>query len=68
MKTYIESKPTEKSLVRDVIEAQPEDASHEEIMRELAFTRMLERGLADIRAGRTMGHDEALRRIHSWRS
>jgi len=68
MTAHTEPKPTEKSLVRDVIEAQPEDASYEEIMRELAFTRMLERGLADIRAGRSVGHEEALRRIRSWRS
>jgi len=33
----------------EVILAQPEDASYEEIMRELAFDPMVERGLEDSR-------------------
>lgn len=39
-------KPLAKAMIREVIEAQPDDASHEEIMRELAFERMADRGLA----------------------
>lgn len=57
-----------KSLLRQVIDAQPEDASYEEIIRELAFERMVERGLADVRAGRSLGHDDALRKIRAWRN
>lgn len=57
-----------KSVLHDVIDAQPEDASYEEIMRELAFERMVDRGLADARAGRTVDHAEALKRIRAWRS
>ena len=34
-----------------LIHAQPEDATYEEIMRELAFERMIERGLADSCSG-----------------
>ncbi|MDM7456055.1 hypothetical protein LCC91_01890 [Tepidimonas taiwanensis] len=60
--------PSAKDVLRAVIEAQPEDASFEEILRELAFERMLERGLADARAGRSVSHDEALRRIRAWQS
>ncbi|PIX97826.1 MAG: hypothetical protein CO126_08900 [Hydrogenophilales bacterium CG_4_9_14_3_um_filter_63_34] len=68
MAAQVEEKPSAKALLREVIEAQPEDASYEEIMRELAFERMVERGLADARAGRTVSHEEAVRRIHSWRN
>lgn len=68
MTTHIEPQRTEKSLIRDIIEAQPEDASYEEIMRELAFARMVERGLADARAGRSLDHEDALRKIRSWRN
>lgn len=57
-----------KSFLREVIEAQPEDASYEEIMRELAFERMVERGLTDARSGRSVSHEDALRRIRSWRN
>lgn len=50
----------------DVIQKQPEDASYEEIMRELAFERMVQRGLDDSRAGRTISSKEMARRIKSW--
>lgn len=68
MTTQTQEKPSAKSVLREIIEAQPEDASYEEILRELAFDRMVERGLADVRAGRSVPHDEALRRICAWRN
>lgn len=58
MTVQVEDKPTAKAAIRNVIEAQPEDASYEEIMRELAFDRMIERGLADVRAGRCINHED----------
>jgi len=48
------------------IEEQPEDSSREEIIRELAFHVMVERGLADSDAGRVISNDEMARRIRSW--
>lgn len=68
MTAKVEEQASAKAILRQVIEAQPEDASYEEIMRELAFERMVERGLADARAGRGVSHEEALRRIRSWRN
>jgi len=68
MTAHVEEKPLAKAVIREVIEAQPDDASYEEIMRELAFERMVDRGLADVRAGRSVSHDDALRRIRSWRN
>lgn len=68
MTAPVEEKSLAKAVIREVIEAQPDDASYEEIMRELAFERMVERGLADVRAGRSVSHDEAVRRIRSWRN
>lgn len=68
MTAPIDEKPSAKSVLRAVIDAQPEDATYEEILRELAFERMIERGLADARAGRTVSHEEALRSIRSWRN
>ena len=49
-----------------IIHEQPEDATYEEIMRELAFARMVERGLADSRNGRVISNDEMARRIRFW--
>ena len=49
-----------------LIENQPEDSSHEEIVRELAFHLMVQKGLADSDAGRVISNDEMARRIRSW--
>ncbi|MDY7094774.1 MAG: hypothetical protein SX243_17520 [Acidobacteriota bacterium] len=54
---------TPKDLLLQALQELPEDSSYEEILRELAFTRMVERGLADSRAGRTISHEEMGRRI-----
>lgn len=50
-----------------LIQAQPEDSSPEEIVRELAFHLMIERGIADSDAGRVISNDEMAHRIRSWR-
>jgi hypothetical protein len=50
-----------------LIEAQPADSSREEIVRELAFHVMIQRGLADSDARRVVSNDEMARRIRSWR-
>lgn len=55
-----------KEKMTEVIDAQPEDATYEEIMRELAFERMIERGLADSRSERVVSNEEMERRIHTW--
>lgn len=68
MTAIVDERLSAKALLREVIEAQPDDANYEEIMREPAFERMVERGLADVRTGRSVSHDEALTRIRSWRS
>ncbi len=54
---------TAKEKMKALIEAQPEDATYDEILRELAFERMVERGLADSRAGRVISNEEMGRRI-----
>jgi hypothetical protein len=49
-----------------IIEAQPEDSSFDEILHELAFARMIERGLDDVDQGRTVSHEEVRREVESW--
>ena len=53
-------------MVRSVQE-QPDDSSYDEILRELGFARMVERGLADSLADRTFSDEEMSRRIKTWR-
>jgi predicted transcriptional regulator len=55
-----------KDTMKEVIDAQPDDSSYEEILRELAFARMIDRGLEDSRAGRTVSNEEMARRIRTW--
>ena len=57
---------TVKERMKEVIQSQPDDASYEEILRELAFERMVDRGLADFREGRVLPGDELERRIRTW--
>lgn len=58
---------TDKERVKVVVDAQPDDASYDEIVRELTFERLVERGLKDVREGRMISNDEMGRRIASWR-
>jgi predicted transcriptional regulator len=58
---------TAKEQMKAVIESQPDDATYDEILRELAFGRMVDRGLADSREGRTISNDDMGERIRQWR-
>jgi predicted transcriptional regulator len=49
-----------------IIHNQPEDSSYDEILRELAFHRMIEKGLTDSSMGRTISNEEMERRIRKW--
>jgi len=55
-----------KVRMAEIIREQPEDATYEEIMRELAFERMVEQGLADSRTERVISNEEMARRIRTW--
>lgn len=57
---------TAKDELKTLLEQQPEDSSSEELVRELAFHVMIQRGLADSDAGRTVSNEDMDRRIRSW--
>ena len=57
---------TAKEELTRLIQAQPEDSSREEIVRELALHLMIERGLADSDAKRVVSNEDMARRIRSW--
>ncbi len=57
---------TVKEIVSEIVQAQPDDSSFDEILRELALSRMIERGLADSRQGRTISNEEMEHRIRTW--
>ncbi len=59
---------TAKDELKSLLEQQPEDSSSEDLVRELAFHVMIERGLKDSDADRTVSNEELGRRIRSWQS
>ena len=59
---------TAKDELSKLLENQPEDSSPEQLVRELAFHVMVQRGVADSQADRTISNDEMQHRIRSWQS
>ena len=55
-----------KEKMAKIVQEQPDDSSFDEILRELAFARMIERGLAESEAGRTISNEGMARRIKAW--
>ena len=56
-----------KDEIRQVLESQPDDSSYDELLRELAFKRMVDKGLADAEQGNVVSNEEMHSRILSWR-
>lgn len=55
-----------KEQMGKIIHEQPDDSSYDEVLRELAFARMLERGIEDSEAKRTISNAEMKDRIRTW--
>jgi len=56
---------TKDTMVR-IIESQPDDSTFDEILHELAFARMIEKGIGDSDAGNTISNQEMKQKIESW--
>ena len=59
--------PSAKEQMSKIIHEQPDDSSYDELLRELAFARMVERGLEDSDTKRTISNTEMKHRIKTWR-
>ena len=57
---------TAKEHISEIIERQPDDSSYDEIVRELAFDLMVQRGLKDSDARRTISNEAMQHRIETW--
>ena len=57
---------TAKEQITQIVQQQPDDSSYDEIIRELAFHLMVERGLKDSDEGRTISNEEMETRINTW--
>ena len=57
---------TAKDEMIEIIQKQPDDSSYDELLRELAYNRMVDKGLKDSEIGNIISNDEMRRRIESW--
>ncbi len=57
---------TGKEKILKVLEQQPDDSSYDELLREIKFARMIERGLDDAKHNRVISNEEMKRRIALW--
>ena len=57
------AEPSPKQLALQAVEQLPEDATLEDAMERLYFLEKIERGRADVAAGRVVPHDEVERRF-----
>jgi predicted transcriptional regulator len=55
-----------KEKMTKLIQSLPDDASYVEIMKELAFQLMVERGLEDSKKGKVISNEEMKKRINIW--
>jgi len=57
---------TAKEHIAEILKRQPDDSSYAEIILELAFDLMVQRGLKDSDERRTVSNEEMARRIKTW--
>jgi predicted transcriptional regulator len=57
---------TAKEHISQIINRQPDDSSYDDIVRELAFDLMVQRGLSDADEGNTIPNEEMKHRIRTW--
>ena len=55
-----------KERMAKVVDQQPDDASYEEIIKELAFERMVIKGLEESRQGQTISNEKMKKKISNW--
>jgi predicted transcriptional regulator len=57
---------TAKSLVQEILQMLPEDASLEDIQYHIYVRQKIEQGLEDEAAGRVLSHAEVQQRLAKW--
>jgi len=59
--------PSFKDRILAIVEDQPPDSSYDDVLRELAFYRLVHRGAASLRE-RRFTTDEIRQRVKTWRA
>lgn len=55
-----------KERINQIVNKQPEDSSYEEIVRELIFSKIIERGINDSDKQNIISHEKMKTEIMSW--
>ena len=55
-----------KQEMKKIIDSLPEDTSYDEILKELAFDRMIQRGLKDSNVNKIISNEQMKNRIKQW--
>ena len=58
---------TAKDQIKQILESQPDDSSYDELLRELAFKRMVNNGISDAKNGSVISNEDMERKIKEWR-
>ena len=58
---------TAKETILEILSRQPDDSTYDALLRELAYARMIQRGLEDSANGKTLSDEDARKEIESWR-
>lgn len=54
------------TMAKNIIDSLPTDSSYDEIIKELAFDRMIQKGLEDSKNGKTISSKEMEHKIKQW--
>ncbi len=60
------ARKTAKNKILELVRGMPDGNSYDEILRELAFVRMVDRGLANADEGRKVDTSELRERVRQW--
>ena len=58
---------TAKETMVEILARQPDDSPYDALLRELAYARMIQRGLEDSDKGKTVSNEDVKKEIESWR-
>jgi predicted transcriptional regulator len=58
--------PTIKDEVIQMISSLPDEVDYDEIMAEIYFRKRVDKSLKQIKEGKTIPHEEAVKRLSKW--
>ncbi len=57
---------TAKDQIKQILDSQPEDSSYDDILREIAFKIMINKGLSNAKVGNVISNEDMEQKIRKW--